>query len=111
MGIINVVNRYTHKGPQENELDIDIGLETIFYNPFIQYGDQPQNYAIQQYEKYILDKLVLRDKDLHEHFTTIKQLVKKDYTINLVCSCTPNECHGTVIKTIINRWIQSESEN
>ena len=84
---MTVVNKRTHQ-PTSN--DVYIGRGSKWGNPFIigQHGNRTE--VIDKYYKYIIDK--------QELLNDIWELKGK----NLVCYCSPLECHGDVLNALRN---------
>jgi hypothetical protein len=111
MSTLKVVNRYSHKGPQSNEIDIYIGRGTPWGNPFRKDKlNLDKDEAIECYKQHIYTNLKSKDTKLYNQFLELKELILKGYNVNLVCSCKPKNCHGDVIKTIIDRWVSKENK-
>jgi len=84
--VIKVVNKRTHK-PTPN--DVYIGRGSKWGNPF-KIGAWSREEVIAKYERYIRHTKQHLLKDLHE-------LRDK----NLVCYCSPQACHGDVLKQLV----------
>ena len=108
--MITVVNKYKHT---PTESDVYIGRGSPLGNPFTSrpvtttsakiQADSRED-SINRYRKYIYGIL---QSDSSEMYTIgkglneiISKLDKHGY-VNLVCFCKPKDCHGDVIKKII----------
>lgn len=106
--MIRVVNKATHS-PNSNE-DIYIGRGSVLGNPYTGSKElsntkalfqcETREEAIGKYRDYIEEKLLSGDKRICDMFNKIF-LKAKVGNVNLVCYCKPKECHGDIIKQII----------
>jgi hypothetical protein len=102
MGTIEIVNKKNHK---ECEYDFYIGRPSPLGNGWSHYKLPHTIYvptreeAITKYSNWLhanLENTTIRDK-----ITQLLKLYKEGKTIHLVCWCTPQKCHGDVIKQVI----------
>lgn len=88
---MTVVNKRTHK-PTLN--DVYIGRGSKWGNPFKIGPDGTRDEVIAKYEEYIVKQPHL--------LAALHELKGK----NLVCYCTPKECHGHVLERLIEILIK-----
>jgi len=104
--MIFVVNKHKHF-PTNN--DIYIGRGSPLGNPYTHLNEntkaefivENREEAINNYEVWINDKILNKDVEICNMLNKIYLMAKKD-DVNLVCYCVPkNDCHGFIIKKII----------
>lgn len=83
-----VLNQKKDKIPEDA---VYIGRPSIFGNPYIVGIDGSRTEVIEKYRRYLALNNSLREE-------VIKQLKGKD----LVCWCSPKQCHGDVLIDIAN---------
>ncbi len=83
-----VLNQKKDKIPEDA---VYIGRPSIFGNPYIVGVDGSRTEVIEKYRRYLALNNSLREE-------VIKQLKGKD----LVCWCSPKQCHGDVLIEIAN---------
>ena len=83
-----VLNQKKDKIPEDA---VYIGRPSIFGNPYIVGVDGSRTEVIEKYRRYLALNNSLREE-------VIKQLKGKD----LVCWCSPKQCHGDVLIDIAN---------
>ncbi len=83
-----VLNQKKDKIPEDA---VYIGRPSIFGNPYIVGIDGSRTEVIEKYRRYLALNTSLREE-------VIKQLKGKD----LVCWCSPKQCHGDVLIDIAN---------
>ncbi len=106
--MITVVNKKTHI-PTEN--DVYIGRGSVLGNPYTSIPDikltkasfkcETREESINKFYEYILEKITNKDTLVCAELNRIWKLVKNGVFVNLVCYCTPQLCHGNIIKKII----------
>ncbi len=105
---INIVNKHYHK-PTEN--DIYVGRPTCLGNPYshldkntlAKFKCETREDAIEEYATWLCQKIMTRDLKVISFLRDIKAK-SENGDVNLVCWCSPNSCHGSVIKV----WIESK---
>lgn len=109
--MVTVVNKHKHK-PTPN--DFYIGRGSVLGNQFtgskqlidtkarFQVGSRAE--AIMLYSLWLNEKLDSNSKEVCDEMNKIYKLAKKG-TVNLVCYCKPQACHGDVIKEVIDQVI------
>lgn len=103
--MITVVNKYKHE-PTVN--DVYVGRGSVVGNPFThntgktkaEFIVDTREKAIAEYEKWLLNKIEQKDKLVCDELNRLYSLAKKG-NVNLVCYCSPQSCHGDVIKKVI----------
>ena len=109
--MIQVVNKSKHS-PTKN--DIYIGRGSILGNPYTGSKElsktkalfqcDSREEAISKYRTYIENKLIEKDPDICNEFNKLYKKAKNG-NINLVCYCKPKDCHGDVIKEIVEKQL------
>lgn len=107
MNNIHVVNKSNH-APTNN--DFYIGRGSVFGNPFTskdlektkaEFQVNNKSEAIEKYDTYLRNRITNKDISIVDGLNEmLKSLENGD--ISLVCYCKPKECHGDVIKIILN---------
>ena len=98
--MITVVNKYKHT-PTEN--DVYIGRGSVLGNPFTSITDRKtkaefiSNTPIEDFEKYLNNKIAEKDKTICNELNRIYKMEE----VNLICFCKPKNCHGDIIKKIL----------
>jgi hypothetical protein len=110
--MITVVNKRTHK---PTSTDVYVGRGSVLGNPYTGSKDirnTKANYqvanreeAIESYHQWLDEKLADGDKRVRKALNDI-YLQAKNGNVNLVCYCKPHDCHGDVIKDLIERKMQ-----
>ena len=105
--MITVVNKYTHT-PTDN--DIYIGRGSPLGNPF-KIGEQSiahfpkvltREDVIAEYQPYILNQINNSNPSVCNELDRIAYKCLDGQDVNLVCFCKPRECHGDIIKSILD---------
>lgn len=103
---ITVVNKHKHE-PTPN--DVYIGRGSVLGNPFTSIQDREtkahvvcdsREESIERYRQHLNDAITNKLKPITNELNRIYKLAKAG-NVNLVCYCSPKECHGDVIKEII----------
>jgi hypothetical protein len=99
---ITVVNRYKHT-PTNHDLLID--RSTNLGNPFTH---RPINLTLAKYKVATRKESLIRFSEYLEstlsktpNFIKLIEVLKGFEEINLVCTCSPKECHGDILKEYI----------
>lgn len=105
--MINVVNKYKHQ-PTDN--DVYIGRGSPLGNPFTgskkledtkaEFQCASREEAIESYEDYLRLAISNKNNYICQELNKIHKMAKLG-DVNLVCFCKPKDCHGDVIKRII----------
>ena len=110
---IKICNNHFH---QETDKDIYIARPSIFGNPWSHmdsnYPDaiktETRKEAVYNYIQYFLQQYK-NNVEFKEVVDSLVELHKQKQDINLVCYCSPNLCHGDVIKQFIE-WKATKQE-
>jgi len=105
--MINVVNKYKHQ-PTDN--DVYIGRGSPLGNPFTgskkleatkaEFQCASREEAIESYENYLRLAISNKNNYICQELNKIHKMAKLG-DVNLVCFCKPKDCHGDVIKKVI----------
>ena len=105
--MIKVVNKHKTKPSKQ---DFYVGRGSALGNPFThlqlektkaEYHCETREESLEKYDKYINDKISEKDQIICRALNELyKRAAKGD--VNLVCFCKPKECHGDIIKKIID---------
>jgi hypothetical protein len=98
MLIINKYKNPTTKG-------IYIGRGSPLGNPYPITEEQPRDYVIDKYEKYLIDRIINKDYIIINAINNLN----KDST--LICFCSPKRCHGEIIEKIYNELKEKGLDN
>lgn len=112
---IIVVNKHQMKksemlGVQE----VYIGRGSALGNPFTHlpiekskalFQVESREKAIEEYEKWIWQKIGDKDEAVIKELENIKSKAKAG-KVYLVCYCKPKKCHGDIIKMIVEKYIK-----
>lgn len=108
--MIQVVNKYKHVPTVD---DFFIGRPSPLGNPFSWLPGTEQKFrvadraqAIQKYSQY-LEFARMNDPVVAECVNRLCEKALRGETINLACFCKPQECHGDVIKNLIEDRIKN----
>lgn len=108
--MITVKNKYTSKRESN---DIYIGRGSPLGNPYChleienskaEFKCDTREEAVKKFENYITDKIEKKDPLICAELNKIYSLAKKQ-DVNLVCFCKPKNCHGDIIKKIIEKQL------
>jgi hypothetical protein len=106
---IKIVNKKFHT-PEAS--DVYIGRGSALGNPFTHipvqktkalYQCKTRDEAVEKYGDWIREKIKSGDKEVIEALNNIKSVLDKYKSVNLVCYCAPQRCHGEIIKEIIEK--------
>jgi len=104
--VIYVVNKYKHT---PTEFDVKISRPSPLGNPFTskdvkstraKYQSSSREESIKNFESYIVAKIAQRDKAICDELNKIYLMAKRG-DVYLVCFCKPQDCHGDIIKKIV----------
>ena len=102
--LVTVVNKYTH-APTEH--DVYIGRGSVFGNPYTHLPSSRKDAikvktraeACAQYQKHFMAQTaVIARKELLQ---LINKVINNE-PVNLVCFCSPKQCHGDYLKQVID---------
>lgn len=114
---IEVVNKYKHKFGEFKGVDIYIGRGTCLGNPYThlkgktkaEFVVNTRDESIEKYRDWLSSKLKSKDQDVRTFLRSIYG-VAKEQPVNLVCYCSPQSCHGDVIKEVLLKKWRKENE-
>jgi hypothetical protein len=111
--MISVVNKYKHT---PTNLDFYIGRGSPLGNPFSWHPGVDSKFrvadraeAIKKFTEY-LDHAIMNDVVVVHTLDQIAE-VARNYDVNLVCFCKPKDCHGDIIKRVLDRRIERQREH
>ena len=111
---VAVVNRHTYSGPQDNTY-IYIGRGTPLGNRWSNREGTPAPYKVQTREEAVsrfndwLGQQIEKGEGAVSNFIhELKERIASGEQIKLACSCTPEHCHGDVVKATIELLIHNE---
>ena len=87
-----------------------IDRQTVFGNPFIIGRDGNRNDVVMKYYQTFKDRY-LQNEELRKEFNRLlSYLLKEDGKLYLGCWCSPQPCHGDVLKRLLAiSWINIKS--
>lgn len=104
--MIFIVNKYKHT---PTNLDVYIGRGSILGNPFTSIKDKKtkaefvcdsRKESISQFQEYITKEISLKNLEICAELNRIWLMAKEGH-VYLVCFCKPKDCHGDIIKQLI----------
>lgn len=111
---INVVNKHRHEPSKD---DIYVGRGSPLGNPYSHRGNltgtkadvlvDTRERAIEMYENLLRYHIETKTKGVLDELNKIAHRELEGKTTNLVCYCSPQACHGEVIKKIIMEVINA----
>lgn len=108
---INIVNKHSHV---KTEWDYYIGRGSKLGNPYTSKRNSKypnviivnsKEEAIELYEKYLVEQLEDNEYDIYTAFAGMLLILHKYNKINLVCYCSPQPCHGNIIKKYLKQLL------
>lgn len=91
---VTVVNKYKHKGDGEY-----IGRGSPLGNPF-PIGTDSREVVIQKYKAHLLTEIEKGNPVVARELLRLRAIAEEK-SLNLICFCAPQACHGDFIKAII----------
>lgn len=113
--MINVVNKYKHT---LSNTDIYIGRGSILGNPFTSIKDkqtkalevcESREESINRFRGYITKEIENKNPLICQELNRIYKLALKG-NVNLICFCKPKDCHGDIIKEIIESKLNNNGD-
>lgn len=108
---IKVVNKHWCK-----EQGVYIGRPSVLGNPYSHLENTKAEYkvgsrdeAVQEFEKYLRDK-INKDLDITREMKRLYRQLIDTGELTLVCWCAPNSCHGDVIKRVLEEKLERENK-
>lgn len=114
---MEVLNGKTHGFIGEDKIYIGRYNKTynlqasILANPFIITSEEQREESIKKYTKYIFSKYCLGKGSIYKELNELANLYIINNNINLICWCTPKQCHGDILKKLIILISKSILEN
>lgn len=105
--MIHVVNKYKHISSKN---DIYIGRGSVLGNPFTSIKDRKtkaeficnsSEESISSFDYFLREKIKKKDKSVCDELNRIYKLAETE-DVFLVCFCKPKNCHGDIIKNIVD---------
>jgi hypothetical protein len=93
---IKIKNKKTYQGE-----GFYIGRPSPLGNPFKVTKYTSREEAINQYENWILRKILQEDKEILEYLHILFANLIRHSQLNLICWCSPKPCHGDIIKKLL----------
>ena len=113
--MINVVNKRTFKG----EHGVYIGRGSVLGNPYTHKQGTKAEYvvgsvqeAVDSYERYLVGKVVTKDKDTCNEMNRLYKYYKEHGELNLICYCKwkgHEPCHGDVVKNMLESALRKSA--
>lgn len=111
---VAVVNRHTYSGPQDNTY-IYIGRGTPLGNRWSNRDGTPAPYKVQtreeavtRFNSWLAEQIARGEGAVFNFIHELKERIASGEEIKLACSCTPELCHGDVVKATIELLIHNE---
>jgi len=111
---VAVVNRHTYSGPQDNAY-IYIGRGTKLGNQWSDrngtsapYKVQTREEAVGRFNNWLSEQIEKGEGPVFNFIHELKERIASGEQITLACSCTPELCHGDVVKATIELLIHNE---
>lgn len=107
MNKIIVVNKKVHA---PTNADVYVGRGSVLGNPYTSkdlatskaiYEVNSKEEAIRSYREYLSVNITSGDNHICDELNRIYTMALKG-NVNLVCYCKPKDCHGDIIKDIVN---------
>ncbi|QJT71409.1 hypothetical protein GR28A_00121 [Vibrio phage vB_VcorM_GR28A] len=104
---ITVVNlKKTPAGPR----GVFVGRGSPLGNPFPARVKADRQKVIARYKNWLLRKYEEGDSSIHKELEKLVRMAKEPEGVQLRCYCKPLDCHGDVIKELVEALIQLEQE-
>src|SRR6185503_1980934 len=111
---VQVVNRHTYAGPKDASY-IYIGRGTPLGNNWshipgtqAQYQVATRDIAIEQYRQWLWNQIKTGKGPVVTALNQLKERATQGEKLTLACSCSPEACHGDVIKGAIEHLVQQD---
>jgi hypothetical protein len=111
---VEVVNRHTYSGPQDNTY-LYIGRGTPLGNRWSYRDGTPAPYKVQtreeavsRFNNWLSEQIEKGEGAVFNFIHELKERIASGEEIKLACSCTPELCHGDVVKATIELLIHTE---
>ncbi len=111
---VQVINRHTFGGPRDTSY-IYIGRGTPLGNNWshipgtqAQYHVATREIAIDQYRHWLWNEIKSGKGPVVAALNQLKERATQGEKLNLACSCSPEACHGDVVKGAIEHLVQQD---
>lgn len=111
---LQVVNRHTYEGPRDQSY-VYIGRGTPLGNNWSFHPSTSAQYlvgnreeAVGQYRLWLWDQIQRGNNPAATTLNQLKERALKGEKLSLACSCSPQLCHGDVVKAAIEHLIQRD---
>lgn len=93
-----------------------IGRGSVLGNPFdwmgskhpmVKYQVKDRETAIENYSRYLRERLENKDPEICAAMNKLWKIWWKEGKLNLMCFCSPLDCHGRIIKEILEETNES----
>src|SRR5690348_106670 len=109
-----VVNRHTYSGPQDSTY-FYIGRGTPLGNPWSDkqntaalYRVETPQQAISKYNDWLAAQIEKGEGPVFNALQQLKALAARGEQLKLACSCSPELCHGNVVKATVELLIHND---
>lgn len=99
--MIKVINIYNCDGAIVGE---NIMRPTPLSNPYVIGRDGNRMKVLAKYKTHLLRAIHVHDPVVMPELYRLKKIAEEG-ELNLLCCCKPADCHGDIIKTIIEKMI------
>ncbi|MDX6577830.1 MAG: hypothetical protein QOE96_3783 [Blastocatellia bacterium] len=113
---LQVVNRHTYSGPRDNSY-IYIGRGTPLGNNWshapntaAQYQAVSREEAVGRYRQWLWKEVQNGNGPAFQALEQLKVRAAKGENVSLVCSCSPQLCHGDVVKSAIEHLVERDRQ-
>jgi hypothetical protein len=107
--MISVVNRKKPYQVIDPAIRIYIGRPSILGNPFRTGDGLSRIYVIESYRRYLREQFEKRNQEIIQALKVIRKLHEIGYNVYLECFCSPDFCHGDVVKEVVLNMRVDES--
>lgn len=111
---LQVINRHTFAGQRDNSY-LYIGRGTPLGNNWSHVSGTQAQYlvgsrqeAVDQYRHWMWNEIQSGKGSVLDALKQIKERVSQGEKVNLACSCTPEACHGDVVKNAVEYLVQQD---
>src|SRR6266849_7228908 len=113
---LQVVNRHTYSGPRDNSY-VYIGRGTPLGNNWshapntaAQYQAASREEAVGHYRQWLWKEVQNGKGPAFQALEQLKVRAAKGENVSLVCSCSPQLCHGDVVKPAIEHLVERDRQ-
>ena len=98
--MIQVINKHKVDLSKLKSPVVNVMRGSPLGNPFNITKTQSRELSIQNYRKWLWNRINSRDKAVITELAKIKQLAQQG-SVFLLCCCAPKKCHANVIKSCV----------